>query len=117
MTCGRQLKDTRGHGSSGRGPDDQPILGGPGHLRFHEERKGKGKDKSINKGGEKGLSDIFKIVKMIIMKKLNPVIVFSFSKRECESGTLQLKKLALNDDSEKGIVCRRRLHATSESIS
>ncbi|KAJ5485006.1 ATP-dependent RNA helicase mtr4 [Penicillium diatomitis] len=68
------------------------------------KRKGKGKDKSINKGGEKELSDIFKIVKMIIMKKLNPVIVFSFSKRECESGALQLKNLAFNDDSEKEMV-------------
>ena len=68
------------------------------------KRKGKGKDKSINKGGEKGPSDIFKIVRMIIMKKLNPVIVFSFSKRECESGALQLKNMAFNDDSEKEMV-------------
>lgn len=68
------------------------------------KRKGKGKDKSLNKGGEKGPSDIFKIVKMIIMKRLNPVIVFSFSKRECESGALQLKNLAFNDDSEKEMV-------------
>jgi ATP-dependent RNA helicase DOB1 len=68
------------------------------------KRRGKGKDKSLNKGGEKGPSDIFKIVKMIIMKRLNPVIVFSFSKRECESGALQLKNLAFNDDSEKEMV-------------
>lgn len=68
------------------------------------KRKGKGKDKSLNKGGEKGPSDIFKIVKMIIMKRLNPVIVFSFSKRECESGALQLRNLAFNDDSEKEMV-------------
>ena len=29
-------------------------------------------------------SDIFKIVKMIVDRNFDPVIVFSFSKRECE---------------------------------
>ncbi|KAJ5176280.1 ATP-dependent RNA helicase mtr4 [Penicillium canariense] len=68
------------------------------------KRKGKGKDKSLNKGGNKGPSDVFKIVKMIMMKSYNPVIVFSFSKRECENGALQMKNLAFNDDSEKEMV-------------
>ncbi|KAI9828567.1 MAG: ATP-dependent RNA helicase mtr4 [Sarea resinae] len=67
-------------------------------------RKGKGKDKKLNKGGTKGPSDIYKIVKMIMMKNYNPVIVFSFSKRECESYALQMSSLAFNDDSEKAMV-------------
>jgi len=68
-------------------------------------RKGKGKDKKTNKGGKKeGPSDIYKIVKMIMMKNYNPVIVFSFSKRECENYALQMSQLAFNDDSEKAMV-------------
>jgi ATP-dependent RNA helicase DOB1 len=68
-------------------------------------RKGKGKDKKVNKGGRKnGPSDIYKIVKMIMMKNYNPVIVFSFSKRECETYALQMSQLAFNDESEKAMV-------------
>ncbi|KAK6820006.1 rRNA-processing arch domain protein [Aspergillus parasiticus SU-1] len=70
------------------------------------KRKGKGKDKKLNKGGNKGPSDIYKIVKMIMIKNYNPVIVFSFSKRECESGALQMSNLAFNDDSEKEMVSK-----------
>lgn len=70
------------------------------------KRKGKGKDKKFNKGGTQGPSDIYKIVKMIMLKNYNPVIVFSFSKRECESGALQMSKLAFNDDSEKEMVSK-----------
>ncbi|KAI3006190.1 hypothetical protein CBS147346_3818 [Aspergillus niger] len=68
------------------------------------KRTGKGKDKRLNKGGTQEKSDIFKIVKMVMLKNLNPVIVFSFSKRECESCALQMKNLAFNDDSEKEMV-------------
>jgi len=70
------------------------------------KQKGKGKDKKLDKGGNQGVSDIFKIVRMIMLKKYNPVIVFSFSKRECEAGALQLSKLAFNDDSEKEMVSK-----------
>ncbi|KAF2086112.1 putative ATP dependent RNA helicase [Saccharata proteae CBS 121410] len=71
------------------------------------KRKGKGKDKKLNKGGQKGgPSDIYKIVKMIMLKNYNPVIVFSFSKRECENLALQMSQLAFNDDSEKALVSK-----------
>jgi len=69
-------------------------------------RKGRGKDKKTNKGGNKDNSDIFKIVKMIMLKRFNPVIVFSFSKRECEAYALQMSNLAFNDDSEKAMVSK-----------
>lgn len=69
-------------------------------------RKGKGKDKKLNKGGQQGPSDLFKIVRMVMLKSLNPVIIFSFSKRECEAGALQLKNLSFNDDSEKEMVSK-----------
>lgn len=71
------------------------------------KRKGKGKDKKTNKGGKKdGPTDIYKIVKMIMMKNYNPVIVFSFSKRECENYALQMSQLAFNDESEKAMVAK-----------
>lgn len=70
------------------------------------KRKGKGKDKKFNKGGTKGPSDIYKIVKMIMQKSYNPVIVFSFSKNQCESYALQMSQLAFNDDAEKELVSK-----------
>ena len=71
------------------------------------KRKGKGKDKKTNKGGKRdGPSDIYKIVKMVMMKNYNPVIVFSFSKRECENYALQMSQLAFNDESEKVMVSK-----------
>jgi ATP-dependent RNA helicase DOB1 len=68
------------------------------------KRKGRGKDKRLNKGGTKGPSDIYKIVKMIMIKNYNPVIVFSFSKNQCEAYALQMSNMAFNDDSEKAMV-------------
>lgn len=35
-------------------------------------------------------SDIFKMVKMIIQRQYDPVILFSFSKRECEILAMQV---------------------------
>ena len=67
-------------------------------------RKGQGKNKRLNKGGTKGPSDIYKIVKMIMQKSYNPVIVFSFSKNQCESYALQMSNMTFNDDSEKSMV-------------
>ncbi|KAF2471628.1 antiviral helicase [Lindgomyces ingoldianus] len=73
---------------------------------FMAKRKGKGKDKKTNKGGNKGQSDIYKIVKMIMMKNYNPVIVFSFSKRDCENYALSMSTLAFNDESERKMVSK-----------
>ncbi|OZJ06730.1 ATP-dependent RNA helicase mtr4 [Bifiguratus adelaidae] len=66
---------------------------------------GKGKHNKLNKGGKKdGNSDIYKIVKMIMVKNYHPVIVFSFAKRECEAYALRMAKMDLNDDNEKQMV-------------
>jgi ATP-dependent RNA helicase DOB1 len=73
---------------------------------FTAKRKGRGKDKKTNTGGNKEQSDIYKIVKMIMVKRYNPVIVFSFSKRECENYALSMSQLAFNDDSEKAMVSK-----------
>ncbi|KAG6022012.1 hypothetical protein E4U40_004927 [Claviceps sp. LM458 group G5] len=69
--------------------------------------KGKGKAKKTNKGGaDDGPSDIQKILRMTIKKRFNPVIVFNFSKRECENMALKVQGLSFNDDSEKAMVTR-----------
>lgn len=62
----------------------------------------KGKNGQTYKGGNKdSKSDIYKIVKMIYMKRYNPVIVFSFSKRDCEALALKMSKLDFNSDEER----------------
>lgn len=57
------------------------------------------------KGGVKsGTPDIYKIIKMIMLRNYNPVIVFSFSKRECEQLALKMSKLDFNTDDEHDAV-------------
>ncbi|XP_077944178.1 exosome RNA helicase MTR4 [Gasterosteus aculeatus] len=52
----------------------------------------------------KGPSNVFKIVKMIMERNFQPVIIFSFSKKECEAYALQVAKLDFNRDDEKRLV-------------
>lgn len=47
------------------------------------------------KGKQRG-SSCFKVVKMIMERQLQPVIVFSFSRRDCEAFALQMSKLDFN---------------------
>uniref|UniRef100_A0A8C4GRT9 Exosome RNA helicase MTR4 n=1 Tax=Dicentrarchus labrax TaxID=13489 RepID=A0A8C4GRT9_DICLA len=51
-----------------------------------------------------GPSSVFKIVKMIMERNFQPVIIFSFSKKECEAYALQVSKLDFNRDDEKRLV-------------
>jgi ATP-dependent RNA helicase DOB1 len=53
---------------------------------------------------DKDSSDLFKIIKMINMKNYHPVIVFSFSKKQCEQNALALSKLDFNSEEEKELV-------------
>ena len=46
--------------------------------------------------GNKRGSSCFKVVKMIMERQLQPVIVFSFSRRDCETFALQMSKLDCN---------------------
>ncbi|TEB25051.1 antiviral helicase [Coprinellus micaceus] len=66
-----------------------------------DPKAGKGKKGKTKKGGQKGPSDIAKIIKMIMKKNYNPVIVFSFSKRECEGLALTLSKFEFTDAAEQ----------------
>lgn len=49
-------------------------------------------------------SDIYKIVKLIMQRSLNPVIIFAFSKRECEALAMQMSKLDFNSPEEASTV-------------
>ncbi|GMH55832.1 hypothetical protein TrST_g2438 [Triparma strigata] len=61
--------------------------------------------KKKNKGGKKDQkSDLYRIVKLVMERGLNPVIVFSFSKKECEKYALDLNKEDYNDETEKDLV-------------
>ena len=53
-------------------------------------------DRMGKKGGMREGSNCFKIVKMIMERQFAPVIVFSFSKKECEAYALQMAKLDFN---------------------
>lgn len=83
---------------------------------INAKQKGRGKNKKTNTGGNKDTSDIYKIVRMIMLKHYNPVIVFSFSKRDCEAYALQMSTMAFNDDSEKAMV-QKVFDSAIESLS
>ncbi|CAN6448866.1 unnamed protein product [Victoria cruziana] len=69
-----------------------------------DKRKENGKwQKGISLGKTGEQSDIFKMVKMIMQRQYDPVIVFSFSKRECEFLAMQMARMDLCDDEEKQV--------------
>ncbi|XP_057657112.1 exosome RNA helicase MTR4 [Diorhabda carinulata] len=49
-------------------------------------------------------TDIFKVTKMIMERNFAPVIVFSFSKKDCEVYAMQMTKLDFNTTAEKQLV-------------
>ena len=62
-------------------------------------------DKEAKKrAGKSEGSDIYKVVKLIMDRNYDPVIVFSFSKRECETLALQMAQLDLTGEEEKRLV-------------
>ena len=77
---------------------------------------GRGKNKKTHKGGADESSDMNKIIRMTIKRSFNPVIVFNFSKRECENMAISISKLSLNDDSEKAMV-NKVFQSAIESLS
>ncbi|XP_047122835.1 exosome RNA helicase MTR4 isoform X1 [Hydra vulgaris] len=66
------------------------------------EGNAQGKTKK-GKGNQTG-SNVYKIVKMIMERNYAPVIIFSFSKKECEGYALQMSKLDFNTAEEKKLV-------------
>ncbi|ORX60926.1 antiviral helicase [Piromyces finnis] len=66
-----------------------------------QKAKGKGKKQVKGKGQT---TDLYKIIKMIMTRNYQPVIVFSFAKRECENNALMLSKLDFNNEEEKEMI-------------
>lgn len=75
-------------------------------LNAGEAAKGdqKGRRGGIKATGPGGTTNIFKIVKMIMEHSLAPVIIFSFSKRDCEIYASQMARLDFNTMEEKKLV-------------
>lgn len=67
-----------------------------------KSKSGPATSNNQDNAGEK--TDIFKIVKMILERNYDPVIVFSFSKKECEKLALSMVSLDLTDKDEKTLV-------------
>ncbi|CAM9199818.1 unnamed protein product [Ectocarpus sp. 4 AP-2014] len=74
----------------------------PEEQAVAEGKKTFGAKKQTKKKGEG--SDLYKIVRLVMDRSLDPAIVFSFAKKECEGNALQMSKLDFNDDSEKLLV-------------
>ncbi|CAM9636261.1 unnamed protein product [Ectocarpus sp. 13 AM-2016] len=74
----------------------------PEEQAVAEGKKSFGAKKQTKKQGEG--SDLYKIVRLVMDRSLDPAIVFSFAKKECEGNALQMSKLDFNDDSEKLLV-------------
>ena len=65
------------------------------------------KRKSREKGGKKKAgpqAGLHKIVQLIMLRNLDPVIVFSFSKKDCERFALALNNEDFTDDVEKDLI-------------
>jgi ATP-dependent RNA helicase DOB1 len=89
-----------------------------------DPKSGKGRKGKTKKGGDKksapfslqmitvsnsrlfrtATSSIHKLVTMIMAKNYNPVIVFAFSKRDCEAFALSMSKLELTSSDEQTII-------------
>lgn len=71
-------------------------------VGLHDEKKGAGKKRKPQKNGE--ASDIYKIVKMCLERDYQPVIIFSFSKRECERHAQAMAKIDFSDAEERQLI-------------
>lgn len=78
---------------------------------------GKGQKRKRGGAGGKGPNnDLHRIVKLIMTRNLNPVIIFSFSKKDCEKYALELKREDFTDDIEKDLITQVYTNAI-ESLS
>lgn len=86
-------------GSSSLGDAVEDVVARGGGKK--QNAKGMGKNKTTQKGEQ---SDLYRIVKMVMERHYDPVIVFSFSKKECEQYALQIAKLDITTADEKKLI-------------
>ncbi|CAE7946505.1 MTREX [Symbiodinium sp. KB8] len=60
--------------------------------------------KKLAKRGKSNLGDLEKIVRMCSDRGYLPLIVFSFSRKECEANAVALKRMDVTDDDEKKLI-------------
>jgi ATP-dependent RNA helicase DOB1 len=85
--------------------------GGGGGGRNNKRKRG-----SSGGGGKNGHTDLHRIVKLVMERNLNPVIIFSFSKKDCERYALELNKEDYTDEVEKDLISQVYKNAI-ESLS
>jgi ATP-dependent RNA helicase DOB1 len=69
----------------------------------NSKKRGRGAQPAAKKKGGP-FADLHRIVKLVMERNLNPVIVFSFSKKDCEKYALALNQEDYTDDVEKDLV-------------
>ncbi|XP_041999586.1 DExH-box ATP-dependent RNA helicase DExH10-like [Salvia splendens] len=82
----------------------QDTLSKQNHVDGSKSANSKGSGRIAKNGNASSGSDIYKIVKMIMERKFQPVIIFSFSRRECEQHAMSMSKLDFNTPEEKDVV-------------
>ena len=75
--------------------DRGPMMGGSGHGSSRDNRGG---------GASNNRQDCLRLIGALKERNWHPVIVFCFSRRECESQALHTSKLMLNDEDESKLV-------------
>ncbi|KAF0501483.1 antiviral helicase [Gigaspora margarita] len=58
----------------------------------------------ISKKGTSELTNVYKLIKTLMVKNLNPVIAFAFSKKQCELFARQMSSMDFNTDEEKELI-------------
>jgi len=85
-------------GSTEAAASDAMLASGNGKKR----KRGSTGGGDGKKGGQ--FNDLHRIVKLIMERNLNPVIVFSFSKKDCERFALALNREDYTDEVEKDLI-------------
>jgi ATP-dependent RNA helicase DOB1 len=85
---------------------ENPGGGGGDQQNQQRRRTGGGGGANIQSGGQGGSAEhhCYKVLTTIMEKNMAPVIVFSFSKKECETHALAAAKSDYNSDEEKKLV-------------
>jgi len=102
-------------GGSGENEGGTETNGNEGGAGGRGAGGGKKRKRQGGKGSA-GNQDLYRIVKLIMERNLDPVIVFSFSKKECETYALELNKEDFTEDMEKDLISQVYKNAI-ESLS
>lgn len=80
------------------------VAAGEAMLSSGNGKKRKRTGGSESKKKNSPFADLHRIVKLIMDRNLDPVIVFSFSKKDCEKYALALNQEDFTDDVEKDLI-------------